>query len=69
MDSEVKRGLKSNSVRSGQTTYEACDDGTRAPIKFTLFGNCSSYAVSSCLICSVSYVGLPLYIDKQRALF
>ena len=26
VDSEVKRGLNSNSVRSGQPTYEACDD-------------------------------------------
>ena len=26
MDSEIKRDLKSNSVRSGQPTYEACDD-------------------------------------------
>ena len=23
---EVKHGLKSNSVKSGQPTYEACDD-------------------------------------------
>ena len=26
MDSEDKHGLKSNSVRSGQPTYEVCDD-------------------------------------------
>ena len=26
MDSEIKRDLKSNSVISGQPTYEACDD-------------------------------------------
>ena len=26
VDSEVKRDLKSNSFRSGQATYEACDD-------------------------------------------
>ena len=30
MDSEAMRGLKSNSVRSGQTTYEACDDNLDA---------------------------------------
>ena len=30
MDSEVKRGLKSNSVRPGQLTYEACDDNLDA---------------------------------------
>ena len=39
---EVKRGLKSNSVRSGQPTYEACDDNLDArilvaPIKFILY--------------------------------
>ena len=39
---EVKRGLKSDSVRSGQPTYEACDDNLDAriyvaPIKFILF--------------------------------
>ena len=30
VDSEVKCGLKSNSVRSGQPTYEACDDNLDA---------------------------------------
>ena len=29
---EVKRGLKSNSFRSGQPTYEACDDNLDARI-------------------------------------
>ena len=29
---EVKRGVKSNSVRSGQPTYEACDDNLGARI-------------------------------------
>ena len=38
---EVKRGLKSNSVRSGQPIYEACNDNLDAriyvaPIKFIL---------------------------------
>ena len=32
VDSEVKRGLKSNSVRPGQPTYEACDDNLDARI-------------------------------------
>ena len=32
VDSEVKRGLKSNSVRTGQPTYEACDDKLDARI-------------------------------------
>ena len=32
MDSEVKRGLKSNSIRSGQPTYEAFDDNLDARI-------------------------------------
>ena len=32
VDSEVKRGLKSNSVRSCQPTYEACDDNLDARI-------------------------------------
>ena len=32
VDSEVKRSLKSNSVRSGQPTYEACDDNLDARI-------------------------------------
>ena len=32
MDTEVKRGLKSNSVRSGQHTYEVCDDNLDARI-------------------------------------
>ena len=41
MYSEIKRGLKSNSVRSGQPTYEACDGDLDArievaPIKFIL---------------------------------
>ena len=30
VDSEVKRGLKSNSVRAGQPTYEACGDNLDA---------------------------------------
>ena len=32
VDSEVKRGLKSNSVRSGQPNYKACDDNLDARI-------------------------------------
>ena len=32
VDSEVKDGLKSNSVRSGQLTYEACEDNLDAQI-------------------------------------
>ena len=32
VDSGVKRGLKSNSVNSGQPTYEACDDNLDARI-------------------------------------
>ena len=32
VDSEVKHGLKSNSVRSGQPTYKACDDNLDARI-------------------------------------
>ena len=41
MDSEVKCALKSNSVRSGEPTYEACGDNLDAriqvaPIKFIL---------------------------------
>ena len=32
VDSEVKYGLKLNSVRSGQPTYEACDDDLDARI-------------------------------------
>ena len=32
VDSEVKRGLKLNSVRSGQPTYKACDDNLDARI-------------------------------------
>ena len=32
MDSEVKHALKSNSARSGQPTYEACDDNLDARI-------------------------------------
>ena len=41
VDSKVKRSLESNSVRSSQPTYEACDDNLIArievaPIKFML---------------------------------
>ena len=32
VDPEVKRGLTPNSVRSGQPTYEACDDNLDARI-------------------------------------
>ena len=32
VNSEVKRGLESNSVRSGQPNYEACDDNLDAQI-------------------------------------
>ena len=48
VDSEVKSGLKSNSVRSGQPTYEACDDNLDARIKVAPIKFILSHVTCSC---------------------
>ena len=51
MDSEDKLGLKSNSVRSGQPTSEACDDNLDARI----------------YVASIKFILMPIYLHLTNA--